>query len=106
MTMQPLPISSSYYDHFHGPETNCRVEPHVIKRLKKSSNGKIKIIQMRASKCETHKLITCHCGWEWGWHNATYSQGLPTGEEYWNNEKFWDKVLKKVKPIQQVSLTT
>lgn len=46
----------------HTLKNGCRVKKHFLEG-KRFQHGK-----MECMFCETHNVVCCNCGWEFGWH--------------------------------------
>lgn len=47
----------------------CNTEKHETP----IKHGK-KISMLQDLFCKDHDVVTCKCGWEWGWHGGTYNR--------------------------------
>jgi hypothetical protein len=53
-------------EHFHDEAKSCYL---TNKRVVGSKAGSILYCRL----CETHNVLVCGCGWEFGWHYGTNS---------------------------------
>ena len=54
---------------FHSLEKkSCKFEARDQCAHTQKVKGRIVPIAIRGGFCETHGVLTCRCGWEWGFH--------------------------------------
>ena len=59
-------------EHFHG---NCETtRNHTSQTPAFTNHGVKKEGHVKDQFCSIHKVVFCHCGWEWGFHYGTRSQ--------------------------------
>ena len=61
-------------EHFHSIEQGCEI---IVKYKKKFG-----VVYRSYTKCSTHKVKICRCGYVMGWHNNECSKKLyPKGKQ-------------------------
>jgi len=56
-------------DKFHHIGKGCDMEDAEIP-------GERSVYMFHCQRCKTHNVITCRCGWEYGWHGGTNNRVL------------------------------
>ena len=70
--------------HYHSTEKGCKFHRVVRKDWEETENFTCKF-------CEVHKIETCRCGWEWGWHHGTDSRKIQKENKYYSLMQFATK---------------
>ena len=63
------------HEHLHNVEKGCEITPK--KQWGKDSSRFI----ISGAYCKTHRIEICRCGWEWQWHDGTYTAPAVSNQE-------------------------
>ncbi len=76
--------------HLHIPPL-CQLEDAVMGR---PQNDKTENCYLPIQFCETHQVLVCHCGWEFGWHGGTESKPstIPFRKYWYHNINLREKI--------------